>query len=235
MAHENSGRGNAGDASSAPSNSHRLFFGVLPDEHMKDALGDVQDRVSELARLRFGPEIARKLLRRIPAGNLHVTLHFLGEVPTSAFASLCGLLSEDQLDRDEPSAVQAGPLSQLPIPVTRVAPSPMPGIARPRAIVCDVTDPGASDALGRMHAHLARGLLDAGYPVEKRRYRPHVTLFYIRRTTRTRSLSDELAEFFDDIAGLEAPVAEEQAALSEVRLIESVLKPSGAEYRSLCG
>jgi len=91
--------------------------------------------------------------RRTQPGRLHITLHFLGEVPTSEVANLQQALSmpwqgcELSLDRAE---VWPGGIAVLE--ATRV-----PEPAR------------------ELHAALGERLRQCGLPVESRRWRPHVT------------------------------------------------------------
>jgi len=90
----------------------------------------------------------------VPDARLHVTLHFLGDVPQSDVARLIDALAVPF----EPFALSLGAPAQWP-----------GGIA---ALVPDAVPPG----LLRLHADLGAALRGLGLPVETRAYRPHVTL-----------------------------------------------------------
>jgi 2'-5' RNA ligase len=91
----------------------------------------------------------------VPHAKLHVTLHFLGSVPAERLAHLRPAL-EVRGNRFE--LVDDGAHS-------RVWPG---GIA--------VLEPVVPLALQELHGALAGALRGQGFPVEQRRFRPHVTL-----------------------------------------------------------
>lgn len=88
--------------------------------------------------------------------DLHLTLHFLGAVASDKVGALIEL--GDGVGGESFTLV-----------LDRIGHWPRPQVlwAGPQA---------APDALGRLHARLADGLLGLGFAPEQRRYRPHVTL-----------------------------------------------------------
>jgi 2'-5' RNA ligase len=125
------------------SDSLRLFIGLWPPPAAHEAL---------LAHVQSWnwPTSAR----RTQPQRLHVTLHFLGEVPAQRLPQLrAGLQLENdafELHLDQPGVWPGG------IAVLEAGAVPQP--------------------LAALHARLAERLRALALPVESRRYRPHVTL-----------------------------------------------------------
>ena len=121
----------------------RLFLGLWPDAEVLERLVALADGWSWPAQV-----------RRSAPDQLHLTLHFLGNVPAVRLPDLrAGLRTEWSgcaLDLDRgtvwPGGIAVLEASQVPPP------------------------------LARLHAELGEELRELGVPVESRPYRPHVTL-----------------------------------------------------------
>jgi 2'-5' RNA ligase len=128
---------------SAAPTSLRLFLALWPP-------ADVRTALEEHAAAWAWPAGAR----RTRGERLHVTLHFLGEVPADRVPAL-------------QSGLAAGwPGCEMTLDRATVWPG---GIA-----VLEGTQ--VPEPLSRLHAGLRDKLLALEVPVEQRRYRPHVTL-----------------------------------------------------------
>ena len=68
----------------------RLFLALWPDENTRSSLADVQRRLGSIERLRKA--------KAVPAGNLHITAHFLGPVSEDVQLQLQALLAEVKAD-----------------------------------------------------------------------------------------------------------------------------------------
>jgi 2'-5' RNA ligase len=125
----------------------RLFIAILLDEPVKDALCQVRDR------LRAAAESGRMTRRE----NLHLTLAFLGEVPPSRIQAIRRCME-----------AAAGPAFDLELR----------GVGRFRRDGGDIWWMGAAlpPALLDLSRGLNAGLRDAGFPLEDRELRPHLTL-----------------------------------------------------------
>ena len=66
----------------------RLFLALWPDDVTRSKLADVQRKLGRIERL--------KKARAVPAGNLHITAHFLGDVSEDVQLQLETVLSEVQ-------------------------------------------------------------------------------------------------------------------------------------------
>ena len=87
--------------------------------------------------------------------NLHLTLHFLGEQPESAVDVLSDILERAPRDAFGLTLTALGSFSRTGILWAGLTPSP---------------------ALDALHRQLSAGLRRARFPVEQRRFSPHLTL-----------------------------------------------------------
>lgn len=121
----------------------RLFLALWPTPPVRRALQDLQ------ARWQWPPAAAV-----VDPARLHITLHFLGQVPQERVDELRVALA------------------------VRVEPHVL-ALAQGRATVWPggiaVLELQAPPELQALHADLSRALQSLGWPVEERRYRPHVT------------------------------------------------------------
>ena len=121
----------------------RLFVALWPD-------GRAQEGLDRCARQWHWPEGARRYARQ----DWHVTLHFLGNVPSDRLeqvrAGLAVKCSRFELTFDQPEIWHRG-----------------------LAVLCPSKVP---DALLELHANLAQAIGLLGLPVEERVFRPHLTL-----------------------------------------------------------
>lgn len=123
--------------------SLRLFIALWPDAHTRQALTALQ------ADQRW-PTSARPTA----APDLHVTLHFLGQVPQNRLAPLLSALPDLSLTLD----LSFDHLEVWPNQVATLTLSSMP------------------DALAGLHDTIGHSLRQLGLPPDSRPYRPHVTL-----------------------------------------------------------
>jgi 2'-5' RNA ligase len=122
----------------------RLFFALWPDESLRDALAALQAEWIWPAR---AAPVARE--------RLHMTLHFLGDLPRACLADL-----------KEAAHLAFTPFDLLLVETGLWSSN---GVAWVRA-------PFAPDPLLELHAQLGKALQRLGLSVEKRRFEPHVTL-----------------------------------------------------------
>jgi len=122
----------------------RLFFALWPDDATRDALRDWQ-RICV-------PKGARKTHRE----DLHLTLHFLGQVPAEKVVELKVL-----------GASQAPETFQLTL-------GHLGHFSRPGVLWAGPEN--VPEGLKDLHEDLGEGLRELDLSVESRPYRPHVTL-----------------------------------------------------------
>ena len=142
--------------------------------------------------------------RWLDADALHLTLAFIGEVDGAA-----GRRIEEALSRVEapPVEVELHGLGHFPLR------------GSPRVLWT-----GASPAaeLGALATAVRRALARAGYPPERRKFAPHVTIARFRRPPPPPALQGYLGTY----ALFRTPAV----PVASFRLLSSVLRPSGARY-----
>ncbi len=160
------------------------------------------------------PELLKEAIGEIQAGlrdarwldeeGLHLTLAFIGEVDHLAQARI-----EAALSRVEASALAVG--------LHGVGHFPLRGPPR-------VLWVGASPArdLGALAASVRSVLARAGYPPERRKFAPHVTIARFHRPPPPLALQDYLGSF--------ALFRTSMVPVASFRLLSSRLLPSGARY-----
>ena len=143
--------------------------------------------------------------------NMHLTLKFLGDVAEAELPAVCRAVDQ-----------AATPLQLFEISL--VGAGAFPDLRRPRTVWIGV-DRGA-DALCRLQAALDKSLKKLGFPKERRRFHPHLTIGRIRQSGAAASLLGdrirELEQF--DAAG---------ATIDSVVVFASHLAKTGPTYEVL--
>ena len=143
-------------------------------------------------------------VRWIPPDNIHLTLRFLDDTDAGLVPALAQVL-------DELAAAHAA------FPLALQGTGAFPNPPRARVIWAGLDDP--QQGLPRLKKELDRRLQSLGWPSEKRPFRPHLTIGRVRERGRPPAgpwLVEPPKVAFDAEA---------------VELVESTLKPTGAEYR----
>ncbi|MBE9637416.1 RNA 2',3'-cyclic phosphodiesterase [Salipiger mangrovisoli] len=147
--------------------------------------------------------------RAVPEENLHVTLAFLGDVEDAE-------LQELHLELEGRA---------LPGCWLRVSGLESFGGRAPRLLAAEIApDPG----LAALQLRVQQACRAAGVALERRRFRPHVTLMRFGAGLR----GEALARFDRAVAG-QVALTTGAAAAAELRLVASTLTPEGALYETL--
>lgn len=177
---------------SSESTRLRLFTGIPLTRSVRDHVVSIVESLSEVL----------EGVRWVPPENLHVTLKFLGPCDTKHIPDIVSAMRK---------ASERLPIS---LKVGGVGGFPSQGSAR-------VIWVGASDEQQRLEgvfAEIEKGAAKCGFPREKRRFRPHITIGRSKRGVR---LPAELPASAEGLAALE---------VVEVALFSSELGPGGARY-----
>lgn len=142
----------------------RYFLAVEPDEPARVKLA----RVLSDATAALGD--AADAFRWVQAKNIHITLHFLGNVESARVGQLTELLAPGL--REAPFITSTGSLGRFPS-------------AGPPKVLWLGIDAGAAQ-LGRIYEQLAVAIKRVGLSVEDRPFTPHVTLARARDRERSR-------------------------------------------------
>ncbi len=164
------------------------------------------------AALAIPPEIGVKLQSRQvgigsarwrPLEALHVTLRFFGEIREDAARDLDQALLE---------------LSVSPFEIVLEGVGSFSEGGEASAVWADVAENSDLKRLAAACEHAAR---EVGCKVDARRYRPHVTLAYLRRAE-----PGQVANWLETHARLQSP----PIPISSFQLYSSILNPEGSRY-----
>ena len=181
--------------------SFRTFLALDLDEEILDALGEAEDRIVDpLAKMSWTPR-----------SNLHVTLHFLGDVMDDMITEVCEIMAD--------VAAQVDPFD---FEVQGLA--AVPGGGPLRMIWAKIADP--TGEMGALHELLGADLSNLGLRIEQRRFQPHVTLARIKYAHDPRAIRAA--------AALEAETDFGHQHVSEVVAYTSQLSPGGSIYTPIC-
>jgi len=176
----------------------RLFVAILLPDDVRAALDRVQVRLRN----------AMDSVAWVCAGNMHLSLAFLGEQPPARAYGITAVL-----DR---AASSVSPFS-LRVRGTGFFGRP----DAPRVIWAGVE---AADDLAVLHSNLTVGLRSLGIPVETRPFHPHITLGRIKRW-RPGSRGSDVFPKEETFGGT--------VTVTSIHLMKSTLDPGGAIYESL--
>jgi 2'-5' RNA ligase len=162
---------------------------------------------------RLKPEMPPDTIRWVKADSIHLTLKFLGQVPS------------DQLSLIS-SSLRAAVAAHAPFALEVVGTGCFPNIHRPRVVWV-----GVKENEHRLHA-LQRAVENAisplGYLTEVRDFTPHLTLGRLARDVRQIDQKK-----IGEVIQAAAIGSLGRWDVKEVALIKSDLKPHGAEYTIL--
>lgn len=144
--------------------------------------------------------------RIVPEDNLHLTLAFLGDVEEDAVEAL----------HDALSGIHT---SSLAVSISGIDIFGSP--TAPRLVCAVVPD---TPALTALHDDVIRAARKAGITLQRRKFRPHVTLARFGKTARADA--GALAHFLNDHAALTLPTVHPLS----FGVYASTLRPDGAEY-----
>ena len=181
----------------------RLFVAVEISPTVRDNLATLMKDLHALDTPSSG-----KKARWVRRENLHVTLKFIGEADPTKLDAIVATLS----------AIR----SEQPIELRFRGLGFFPNEKRPRVLWAGID---ASPNLGPLVCDIDQGLQTLGFPCEKRAFTPHLTLARFEMA----GISKELRATVQENAARDFGTLNR----SELHLIESKLKSSGAEYTTL--
>lgn len=146
----------------------------------------------------------------VPEGNLHLTLKFLGEIPSGRIGELGDLML-------------AGARDIPPFEIRVCEAGGFPSLRMPRVLWIGIREP--LELVRKLHQNMENELSRAGFPRDEKPFHPHVTIARIRGRTAP-GWPDAFAAAVSGMAVCAVPV-------TSYRLYESRLSPSGARYSVL--
>jgi 2'-5' RNA ligase len=183
----------------------RTFIATELSEDLRESLGLLQDRLRA--------QMPRGSVRWVRPEGIHLTLKFLGDTPVEQVDRVKAALAE--------AAAKVGPFR---IVVRGLG--CFPNSRRPRVIWVGLEE--SSGALQRLRDEVEAHVAPVGFPTERRKFSPHLTLGRVQR----RASSSEVREIGQMVAASTTGLIGE-IHVSTVSYIKSDLKPSGAVYTTL--
>lgn len=182
----------------------RLFIAVR-------FLGEAADGLTTLLHRLEGRLAPEANIKWVSAGNVHLTLQFLGDVDQGLLPKLGGSLTGAYSD-----------LAPFEVDLAGVGAFPKPN--RARVIWAGVRH--GADGLKALHAATHSVTEGFGYEPEDRPFKAHVTLGRVRsRGGRKPDLAKPLSALAEVEIG--------KCQITEVHLVKSVLGPTGPTYTTL--
>ena len=176
----------------------RVFCAIEVPHHVRDLL------LEHIQRLRACVPTAKASWSREP--NIHLTLKFLGEIPTSSVANF-----------SDAAALATTGVASFAIQCEHAG--VFPNLRQPRVLWVGIND--SSGTLQQLHAQLENEAARAGFAREGRPFHPHLTVARLRQPQDARALATAHQELgFEPV---EFPV-------SELLVIRSELSGAGSKY-----
>ena len=172
---------------------------------------------SELSEIeaRLKPQMPPDCIRWVKSDSVHLTLKFLGQVPSDQISPITAALKNALATQHAFSLEVAGV-------------GCFPDLHRPRVVWVGVKEDAAGHQLQHVQRVVENAISPLGYPTEARDFSPHLTLGRLARDVRT----PDLKKVGDVIAASWIGSLGRWDVLS-VALIKSDLRPTGAVYTVL--
>jgi 2'-5' RNA ligase len=182
----------------------RAFIAIELPPEIQDPIARLQARVRQ--------DLPPGLVRWVRPEGIHLTLKFLGDVDQDDLP----LVKERMREACVPHA---------PFTLTVGGLGCFPNLRRPRVVWVGLDDSYA--ALSALQRGLERAIAPLGFPTERRRFHPHLTLGRVKNG-RSRAELEVLGAYVT-----RAKVDIGQMSVEAVRLMRSELLPGGAVYSEL--
>jgi len=185
----------------------RTFIAIELSTEAQTALAKLQQRLKAV--------VPPQSVRWTAPENIHLTLHFLGDVAVDKVSKITNLM-------------QAAAATCSPFSLTLGGLGCFPNTRRPRIVWTGVS--GQVEILLKLHRELSEGLKTIGFTPETRPYSPHLTVGRVKD-----GLPQRLLNQLGQVLEQTQPQVGHVAALdvTEIHLMQSDLKPAGPVYTQL--
>jgi 2'-5' RNA ligase len=183
----------------------RTFIAIELDESIKDELTRLQERLKV--------EAPRGSVRWVRSEGIHLTLKFLGDVPADQIGEITTALQKS-CQGLAPFSLSCGELGCFP------------NLKRPRVVWVGIQE--ETGTLAQLQKAIEENVAPLGYPPEKRKFSPHLTIGRVQK----RVGSGDLRRLGELVGASEIGTLG-QMEVRSVNLMRSDLRPSGAVYTRL--
>jgi len=185
----------------------RAFIAIELPAAILQQLGEIEARLK--------PQMPPDCIRWVKPDSIHLTLKFLGQVPSDQIALITSSLK---------NALTAYHAFGLEVADAGC----FPDLHHPRVIWVGVKEDGAGHQLQHVQRAVENAISPLGYPTEARDFSPHLTLGRLARDVRTTDLKK-----VGDVIGASQIGSLGRWDVVNVALIKSDLRPTGAVYTVL--
>ena len=185
----------------------RAFIAIELPATILHQLGEIEARLK--------PQMPPDCIRWVRPDSIHLTLKFLGQVPSDQIALITSSLKNAMTSHHVFGLEVAGA-------------GCFPDLHHPRVIWVGVKEDGGGHQLQHVQRAVESAISPLGYPTEARDFSPHLTLGRLARDVRTLDLKK-----VGDVIGASQVGSLGRWDVTNVALIKSDLRPTGAVYTVL--
>jgi RNA 2',3'-cyclic 3'-phosphodiesterase len=182
----------------------RAFVAVTIDAKIQKEIGRIQDTLMKDAQ----KTVCR--VSWVKPETIHLTIKFLGDIPVNQVDPIMNSLRK---------AVEGINAFSLKVEGLGVFPSQR----NPRVVWVGISE--GKEALQTLQPGVEKELADLGFPREKKKFNPHLTLGRVRSPEGAAALGDLLASIPHPVLG--------SSIVKDIRLMKSDLHPTGAVHTEL--
>ncbi|MCD6529663.1 RNA 2',3'-cyclic phosphodiesterase [Candidatus Bathyarchaeota archaeon] len=165
----------------------------------------ILDRMVEAQRILLAGCRGLKIVKR---ENIHITLRFLGEIPSTTVDSVVDVMDKVRF---------------TPFTVKILGVGAFPNLRRPSVVWAGITE--GVDELKDIFRQIESGLIEIGFKPEPKGFSPHITLARVRRGFNRGAVAPKVLELRDFEFG--------EFRAETLRLKKSVLTPRGPIYSTI--
>lgn len=192
---------------SARTETVRTFIAIELPAELKKEIASVQQRLR--------PYFSRARVSWVKSENIHLTLRFIGDVPSARIGELIRSCEDVKL---KPSFGMH--LNTIGF---------FPGVRKPKVLWCGYEN---SEALNAVQRLVEETIVKLGFSPEEKTFVPHLTMARIKEIG-----FKPAGPFYVDMTALETEIKNiplsVRHTVCEISLIKSVLSPKGSEYTTL--
>ena len=184
----------------------RVFIAVVPPDEYKNALKLAIQDFSEI----FPTEV-----KWVDPAGIHLTLKFLGNIPKREISTLTERIRY---------AIDQFPHSEFKLQLDCL--SAFPNTSHPKILWAGLR--GEMEKLQILQQAVESQISSAGFPADQRSFNPHITIGRTRRQTDSHKIT-AIGQKLRSISLTNCG----DWIVSDIHIVESVFKPTGAVYTSL--
>ncbi|MBE0478040.1 RNA 2',3'-cyclic phosphodiesterase [Candidatus Aerophobetes bacterium] len=178
----------------------RVFIAVELPQQVKKEIAAIQNKITDTTNK----------IKWVSPASMHITLKFLGEVQEKRLDKVFDI-SQGVADKFNPFSVEIKGTGAFP------------ETGNPKVLWVGIKEGSAE--LARMAAELEKELFKDGFPGERKKWTPHITLGRVKQLKDTHSIKE--------LIGKEKETSGGKMKVEEIVVLQSQLTPQGAIHTPL--